>query len=110
MFKFLTVALLFLVRCGTLLLFVASPSCSLFVVLVAFKVAADNADKELQDTGIVFGAVYTVLRVVEIEGHRLIQLRNPPGNHGEWQGDWVRDIPLKDFVLFHPLVLPNNLS
>ena len=51
----------------------------------AGSVAADNADKELQDTGIVFGAVYTVLRVVEIEGHQLIQLRNPPGNHGEWQ-------------------------
>ena len=60
----------------------------------AGSVAADNADKELQDTGIVFGAVYTVLRVVEIEGHQLIQLRNPPGNHGEWQGDWGDNSPL----------------
>jgi hypothetical protein len=54
----------------------------------AGSVAADTADKELQDTGLVFGAVYTILRVVEIEGNQLIQLRNPPGNHGEWQGDW----------------------
>ena len=47
----------------------------------AGSVAADNADKELQDTGLVFGAVYTVLRVVEIEGNQLIQLRNPPGKY-----------------------------
>ena len=37
----------------------------------AGSVAADNADKELQDTGLVFGAVYTILRVVEIEGECL---------------------------------------
>ena len=49
----------------------------------AGSVAADNADKELQDTGLVFGAVYTVLRVVEIEGNQLIQLRNPPGKYNK---------------------------
>ena len=51
----------------------------------AGSVAADNADKELQDTGLVFGAVYTVLRVVEIEGNQLIQLRNPPGKYNNIQ-------------------------
>ena len=49
----------------------------------AGSVAADNADKELQDTGLGFGAGYTVLRVVEIEGNQLIQLRNPPGKYNK---------------------------
>ena len=51
----------------------------------AGSVASDGGDKELQDTGLVLGAIYTVLQVVEVEKYRLLKLRNPPGDHGEWQ-------------------------
>ena len=40
------------------------------------------------DSGLIFGATYVVLEVVEENGHKLLQLRNPPGDHAEWQGDW----------------------
>ena len=59
----------------------------------AGSVSADGDDKELQDTGLVMGAIYTVLQVVEVEKYRLLKLRNPPGDHGEWQGDWSDDWP-----------------
>ena len=37
------------------------------------SVASDGGDKELQDTGLVLGAIYTVLQVVEVEEYRLGQ-------------------------------------
>jgi hypothetical protein len=57
----------------------------------AGSVSEDGGDKELEETGLVMGAIYTVLQVVEVEGNRLLFLRNPPGDHGEWQGDWSDD-------------------
>lgn len=38
-------------------------------------------------SGLVFGHVYSVLRVVEAGGNKLIQIRNPWGQ-GEWGGKW----------------------
>lgn len=45
-------------------------------------------DKEILDMGIVFNACYVVYDVQSVDGHMLLKLRNPPGNHEEWKGDW----------------------
>jgi hypothetical protein len=45
-------------------------------------------DKEIQDMGIVFNSAYTIYSIVEIDGYKLLKLRNPPGDHEEWKGDW----------------------
>jgi hypothetical protein len=45
-------------------------------------------DKEILDMGIVFNACYVVYDVRSVDGHNLLKLRNPPGNHDEWKGDW----------------------
>jgi len=37
--------------------------------------------------GLIQGHAYALLRLVEIDGHRLVQLRNPWGRK-EWTGDW----------------------
>jgi len=60
-------------------------------------VTQGTADREILGSGLVFGAVYTIYRVVECDGHRLVKLRNPPdygAGHGEWKGDWSDDSPL----------------
>jgi hypothetical protein len=46
------------------------------------------ADKEVQDMGICFNAAYTIYDVREVDGHHLLKMRNPPGDHDEWKGDW----------------------
>ncbi len=51
-------------------------------------------DKEVQDMGIVFDSAYTIYDVRSVNGHRLIKLRNPPGDHDEWKGDWSDKSPL----------------
>mmetsp|Transcript_3801 Transcript_3801/g.8225 ORF Transcript_3801/g.8225 Transcript_3801/m.8225 type:complete len:1376 (+) Transcript_3801:50-4177(+) len=51
-------------------------------------------DKEIQDMGIVFDAAYTIYDVRYMDGHRLLKLRNPPGDHDEWKGDWSDKSPL----------------
>lgn len=38
--------------------------------------------------GIVQGHAYSVLDVYEVEGNKLIQLRNPWGEETEWLGAW----------------------
>jgi hypothetical protein len=60
----------------------------------AGSVSSDSADKEILDSGLIFGATYVVLDVRAENGYKLLQLRNPPGDHGEWQGDWGDDSPL----------------
>ena len=60
-------------------------------LLGASTVSSDSADREILDSGLVFGACYVVLDVREFDGLRLLQLRNPPGDHGEWKGDWGDD-------------------
>eukprot|EP01125_Pyxidicula_operculata_P004086 TRINITY_DN1585_c1_g1_i1.p1 TRINITY_DN1585_c1_g1~~TRINITY_DN1585_c1_g1_i1.p1 ORF type:complete len:1011 (+),score=266.75 TRINITY_DN1585_c1_g1_i1:116-3034(+) len=39
------------------------------------------------DMGLLIGHAYGILQVVEIEGHRLLRLRNPWGSY-EWTGAW----------------------
>ena len=63
-------------------------------LLGASTVSSDSADREILDSGLVFGACYTILQIFEFDGLKLLQLRNPPGDHGEWKGDWGDDSPL----------------
>ncbi|GAB9467854.1 Calpain-like cysteine protease c2 [Globisporangium polare] len=54
----------------------------------AGTITSENADTEILDTGLVFGACYVIYDVREIDGYQLLMLRNPPGDHDEWKGDW----------------------
>ena len=44
--------------------------------------------------GIIFNSAYTIYDVRVVDGHRLLKLRNPPGDHEEWKGDWSDKSPL----------------
>jgi hypothetical protein len=46
------------------------------------------ADKGIVEMGIIFDAAYTIYDVRQVDFHQLIKLRNPPGDHDEWKGDW----------------------
>jgi hypothetical protein len=60
----------------------------------AGTITSDSADHEILDTGLVFGACYVIYDVREIDGYQLLKLRNPPGDHAEWRGDWGDTSPL----------------
>ena len=50
--------------------------------------ACSNSGTNDQDVqGIVLGHAYTVISTYEVEGEKLLKMRNPWG-HGEWKGDW----------------------
>ena len=46
-----------------------------------------------RDDGLVAGHAYSVIRVAETHGFRLVQLRNPWGRY-EWGGEWSDESPL----------------
>jgi calpain-15 len=72
-------------------------------VLGAGTAGIDETQKEgrgAETAGIVPGHAYTILRVTEQFGHKLVNLRNPWGSF-EWGGDWSDDSPLWSK---HPLV------
>lgn len=46
-----------------------------------------DGDSATSPLGIVQGHAFSILRLAEVDGHKLIQLRNPWGR-GEWTGDW----------------------
>jgi len=49
-------------------------------------------DRAINELGIVQGHAYAILDVVEIDGYKLLQMRNPHGTRGvEWEGDWGDD-------------------
>jgi hypothetical protein len=50
--------------------------------------SADFIDKELLEMGINFNSHYTIYDIFQIDNYRLIKLRNPPGDHDSWKGDW----------------------
>lgn len=60
----------------------------------AGTITSETADHEILDTGLVFGACYVIYDIQSIHGHHLIKLRNPPGDHAEWRGDWGDESPL----------------
>jgi len=57
-------------------------------------IANNAANAELMDSGLMFGSCYAIYQVRSIDGHKLLQLRNPPGAQSEWKGDWGDDSEL----------------
>ena len=57
---------------------------------------SSNAGKDTSTSkmGIVLGHAYSMLAVHEVDGHRLLKLRNPWGSGMEWKGDWGDTSPL----------------
>ena len=52
-----------------------------------------GSDKEVSDLGIVQGHAYSALDFFELEGTKLVQLRNPWGDATEWKGAWGDNSP-----------------
>lgn len=63
-------------------------------ILGAGTGSSEFVDKEIADMGICFNATYCIYDIRQVDGHRLIKLRNPPGDHEEWKGDWGDKSPL----------------
>ncbi|KAK1948553.1 Calpain-type cysteine protease ADL1 [Phytophthora citrophthora] len=57
-------------------------------LLGAASLPSEHADPALRASGLVFDACYVVYDVRDVDGAQLLQLRNPPGDHQEWKGDW----------------------
>jgi hypothetical protein len=47
-----------------------------------------GSDSDVSNLGIVQGHAYSILDIAEIDGFKLIQLRNPWGDATEWKGNW----------------------
>ncbi|GMF45269.1 unnamed protein product [Phytophthora fragariaefolia] len=57
-------------------------------LLGAASLPSEHADPALHASGLVFDACYVIYDVRDVDGAQLLQLRNPPGDHQEWKGDW----------------------
>jgi len=47
-----------------------------------------GSDRDVSPLGIVQGHAYSILDVFEVDGSKLLQLRNPWGDETEWKGAW----------------------
>ncbi|KAI4386305.1 hypothetical protein MLD38_004246 [Melastoma candidum] len=52
-----------------------------------------GSDVHVSSSGIVQGHAYSVLQVREVDGHKLVQVRNPWANEVEWNGPWSDSAP-----------------
>lgn len=52
-----------------------------------------GSDVHVSSSGIVQGHAYSVLQVRDVDGHRLVQIRNPWANEVEWNGPWSDSSP-----------------
>ncbi|KAG8387378.1 hypothetical protein BUALT_Bualt02G0015100 [Buddleja alternifolia] len=52
-----------------------------------------GSDIHVSSSGIVQGHAYSILQVREIDGHKLVQIRNPWANEVEWNGPWSDSSP-----------------
>ncbi|OVA06359.1 Peptidase C2 [Macleaya cordata] len=52
-----------------------------------------GSDVHVSSSGIVQGHAYSVLQVREVDGHKLVQVRNPWANEVEWNGPWSDSSP-----------------
>ncbi|XP_010257664.1 PREDICTED: calpain-type cysteine protease DEK1 [Nelumbo nucifera] len=52
-----------------------------------------GSDVHISSSGIVQGHAYSVLQVREVDGHKLVQIRNPWANEVEWNGPWSDSSP-----------------
>jgi len=56
--------------------------------LVACSIRARGGPEHVRADGLVEAHAYSLLHVVELEGQRLLFLRNPWGNDRRWNGSW----------------------
>ncbi len=77
-------------------------------ILGAGTGSADLVDQELQEMGIMFNSAYTIYDVIQVDNYRLLKLRNPPGDHSEWKGDWSDNSPLWNRRLKHKVNFTND--
>lgn len=47
-----------------------------------------GSDVHVSSSGIVQGHAYSILQVREVDGHKLVQIRNPWASEVEWNGPW----------------------
>ncbi|GAB2286981.1 Calpain-type cysteine protease dek1 [Dionaea muscipula] len=47
-----------------------------------------GSDVHISSSGIVQGHAYSILQVREVDGYKLVQIRNPWANEVEWNGPW----------------------
>ncbi|KAK6145065.1 hypothetical protein DH2020_021885 [Rehmannia glutinosa] len=52
-----------------------------------------GSDVHVSSSGIVQGHAYSILQVREVDGHKLVQIRNPWANEVEWNGPWSDSSP-----------------
>ncbi|KAJ4808103.1 Calpain protease [Rhynchospora pubera] len=52
-----------------------------------------GSDVHVSSSGIVQGHAYSILQIREIDGHKLVQIRNPWANEVEWNGPWSDSSP-----------------
>ncbi|KAK7369224.1 hypothetical protein VNO80_11259 [Phaseolus coccineus] len=52
-----------------------------------------GSDVHISSSGIVQGHAYSILQVREVDGHKLVQIRNPWANEVEWNGPWSDSSP-----------------
>eukprot|EP01018_Ginkgo_biloba_P017061 Gb_09128 [translate_table: standard] len=52
-----------------------------------------GSDVHVSSSGIVQGHAYSLLQVREVDGHKLVQIRNPWANEVEWNGPWSDSSP-----------------
>lgn len=52
-----------------------------------------GSDIHISSSGIVQGHAYSLLQVKEVDGHKLVQIRNPWANEVEWNGPWSDSSP-----------------
>ncbi|MQL72578.1 hypothetical protein Taro_004937 [Colocasia esculenta] len=52
-----------------------------------------GSDVHVSSSGIVQGHAYSLLQIREVDGHKLVQIRNPWANEVEWNGPWSDSSP-----------------
>ncbi|VFQ77346.1 unnamed protein product [Cuscuta campestris] len=52
-----------------------------------------GSDVHISSSGIVQGHAYSILQVREVDGYKLVQIRNPWANEVEWNGPWSDSSP-----------------
>ncbi|KAJ7955438.1 calpain-type cysteine protease DEK1 [Quillaja saponaria] len=52
-----------------------------------------GSDVHISSSGIVQGHAYSLLQIREVDGHKLVQIRNPWANEVEWNGPWSDSSP-----------------
>ncbi|KAI4317449.1 hypothetical protein L6164_025316 [Bauhinia variegata] len=52
-----------------------------------------GSDVHISSSGIVQGHAYSILQVRDVDGHKLVQIRNPWANEVEWNGPWSDSSP-----------------